>query len=195
MTIAVNPQTARKRFIRVRSYLAATAVVGFAATAIIGPLSQPGTPALADQQFYERINQQFVPGDIGPIDIHLEASTAEELPPEPVAVPAAEVATGPRAIPLYTGGGSPAEWMAAAGIPESDWGYVDYVVKRESGWNPNATNSSSGACGLVQAYPCSKVPGSGYDPIDNLRWADGYAKGRYSSWAGAYDFWVNNSWW
>jgi hypothetical protein len=85
--------------------------------------------------------------------------------------------------------------MSAAGIAESDWGYVDYVVSRESGWNPNATNRSSGACGLVQALPCSKVPGSGYNPVDNLRWANGYAVGRYGSWAGAYNFWVNNHWW
>lgn len=95
----------------------------------------------------------------------------------------------------YTGGGAPAEWMAAAGIASSDWGYVDYIVAKESGWNPNATNSSSGACGLVQALPCSKVPGNGYDPVDNLRWANGYATGRYGSWAGAYDFWISNNWW
>ncbi|GAA1691757.1 hypothetical protein GCM10009808_05920 [Microbacterium sediminicola] len=110
--------------------------------------------------------------------------------PEPVAA-AASAAT----VLYYSGGGSPAEWMAAAGIPESDWGYVDYIVGRESGWNPNATNRSSGACGLVQALPCSKVPGNGYDPVDNLRWANGYAVGRYGSWAGAYNFWINNHWW
>ncbi|MDQ1136887.1 hypothetical protein QE410_001686 [Microbacterium sp. SORGH_AS 1204] len=45
---------------------------------------------------------------------------------------------------FYSGGGAPAEWMAAAGIAESDMGYVDYIVSRESGWNPNATNRSSG---------------------------------------------------
>lgn len=95
----------------------------------------------------------------------------------------------------YTGGGAPAEWMSAAGISESDMGYVDYIVSRESGWNPNATNRSSGACGLVQALPCSKVPGNGYDPVDNLRWATGYATGRYGSWAGAYAFWTSNHWW
>lgn len=116
--------------------------------------------------------------------------------PEPVVEVAAAGPSTAYAAPLmYTGGGSPAEWMAAAGIAESDWGYVNYIVQRESGWNPNATNSSSGACGLVQALPCSKVPGNGYDPVDNLRWANGYAVGRYGSWAGAYDFWVNNHWW
>ncbi|WP_040165269.1 aggregation-promoting factor C-terminal-like domain-containing protein [Microbacterium gorillae] len=95
----------------------------------------------------------------------------------------------------YTGGGAPAEWMAAAGIAQSDWGYVDYIVSHESGWNPNATNSGSGACGLVQALPCSKVEGNGYDPVDNLRWGNGYAVGRYGSWGNAYAFWTANNWW
>ncbi len=194
MTIATNTPTRVSRFARVRGYLAALAVVGFAGTAIIAPLSQ-SRPALADEAFYERINQEFVPGDVAPLDIHLEASVAEELPPEPAPVVAESTPSAPSAIPMYSGGGSPAEWMAAAGIAESDWGYVDYVVSRESGWNPNATNSSSGACGLVQALPCSKVPGSGYDPVDNLRWANGYAVGRYGSWAGAYSFWTQNHWW
>lgn len=99
------------------------------------------------------------------------------------------------ASPLYTGGGAPEDWMRAAGIAESDWGYVDYIVSRESGWNPNATNASSGACGLVQALPCSKVPGGGYNPVANLQWATGYAVGRYGSWAGAYSFWTANHWW
>ena len=95
----------------------------------------------------------------------------------------------------YSGGGAPAEWMAAAGIASSDWGYVDYIVSRESGWNPNATNSGSGACGLVQALPCSKVDGNGYNPVDNLRWGNGYAVGRYGSWQAAVAFWSANNWW
>lgn len=95
----------------------------------------------------------------------------------------------------YSGGGAPGEWMAAAGISEADMGYVDYIVKRESGWNPNATNRSSGACGLVQALPCSKVTGNGYDPVDNLRWATSYATARYGSWSEAYAFWTTNHWW
>lgn len=96
---------------------------------------------------------------------------------------------------FYTGGGAPAEWMAAAGIAAGDWGFVDYIVSKESGWNPNAYNASSGASGLVQALPCGKVPGNCFDPVDNLRWANGYATGRYGSWAGAYQFWINNNWW
>lgn len=95
----------------------------------------------------------------------------------------------------YSGGGSKDEWLRAAGIAESDWAYVDYIVSKESGWNPNAVNKGSGASGLVQALPCGKVPGSCFNPVDNLKWADGYAKGRYGSWEGAYSFWTSNHWW
>lgn len=196
MTVAIKESQARRRFKQARGYLAALAVVGIAGTAIIAPFASGG-PALADESFYERINQQFVPVDVDELDIHLTPSSAEELPPEPEpVVETTQSSASSGSIPMYTGGGSPAEWMAAAGIPESDWGYVDYVVSHESGWNPNATNSSSGACGLVQALPCSKVPGgNGYDPVANLIWANGYAIGRYGSWAGAYAFWISNNWW
>jgi len=101
----------------------------------------------------------------------------------------------PSSSPTYTGGGSKNDWLAASGIPQSDWGYVDYIVSHESGWNPNAVNASSGAGGLVQALPCGKVAGGCFDPVSNLKWADSYAKGRYGSWAGAYQFWSSNHWW
>lgn len=154
----------------------------------------------AAAQLDERLFQEFVPNADPVDDLVLPEVPLEKLPdpePEPEPEPTVDetVAATPAAPPRYTGGGSPAEWMAAAGIAESDWGYVDYIVTRESGWNPNATNASSGACGLVQALPCSKVPGSGYNPVDNLRWANGYAVGRYGSWAQAYDFWTSNHWW
>ncbi|MDI6022909.1 hypothetical protein QBL02_05060 [Leucobacter sp. UT-8R-CII-1-4] len=194
MTLATNTPTAPHRMKRLRGYLAAFAVAGIAGTAIIAPLSQ-SKPALADEAFYERINQEFVPTLVDAPIIPLATAPAEEMAPEPPPVAETKSSAGGSGPIFYTGGGAPAEWMAAAGIDPSDWGYVDYVVSRESGWNPNATNSGSGACGLVQALPCSKVPGNGYDPVDNLRWANGYAVGRYGSWAGAYDFWVSNSWW
>lgn len=122
-----------------------------------------------------------------------DAEAAEAAAQPAAAKPASS--SGGWQTPFYTGGGAPADWMAAAGIAQSDWGYVDYIVTRESGWNPNATNPSSGACGLVQALPCSKVPGGGYNPVANLTWANGYAIDRYGSWANAYAFWTTNHWW
>lgn len=98
-----------------------------------------------------------------------------------------------RALP-YTGGGTKSEWLAASNIPAGDWGYADFMVQKESGWNPNAVNKSSGACGLAQALPCSKVPGNPYDPVTSLNWMNGYVNGRYGGWAGAYSFWTQNRW-
>lgn len=85
----------------------------------------------------------------------------------------------------YTGGGSKSEWLSQSGIDPGDWGYAEFLIGKESHWNPNAYNASSGACGLAQALPCSKVPGNGFNPVDSLRWANGYVKGRYGGWAGA----------
>ncbi|WP_344819968.1 transglycosylase SLT domain-containing protein [Microbacterium soli] len=180
---------------------AGLAVVGFSAA-----LLAPTGTALADPSAAEAAVTAFslAAQDTQDITVSVQGAPIEQVErgsfevyikpkPKPTPKPATASASAPR--PKYTGGGSKEEWMSAAGIAQGDWAYVDYIVSRESGWNPNATNSSSGACGLVQALPCSKVPGNGYNPVDNLRWGSGYATGRYGGWAGAYAFWTRNHWW
>jgi len=103
------------------------------------------------------------------------------------------VGSKPNTLP-YIGGGTKTDWLSASNIAEADWGYADYLVSRESGWNPNAVNASSGACGLAQALPCTKVPGNPYNPIDSLNWMNGYVTGRYGGWQKAYNFWTANHW-
>lgn len=91
------------------------------------------------------------------------------------------------------------DWMARAGIASSDYGYVNYIIERESHWNPLAINRSSGATGLCQALPGNKMASAGSDwatnPITQLRWCNSYAVGRYGSWAKAYQFWTTHHWW
>lgn len=96
--------------------------------------------------------------------------------------------------------GSHTDWMAAAGIAEADYGYVDYIISHESGWGPTKSNySGSGAYGLCQALPATKMASAGADymtnPITQLKWCNGYAVGRYGSWAAAYNFWITSHWW
>lgn len=195
---------------RVSAVLAGLAVVGISAAMMAPsgvavadpePTETPVTAfslAAADTQ---SITVSVEGADIAPVvrsgfEVYVKPKPTPPPAPAPVAkAAAAPKSSAPAQSPRYTGGGSKEEWMAAAGIASSDWPYVDYIVSKESGWNPNATNKSSGACGLVQALPCSKVPGNGYDPVDNLRWGNGYAVGRYGSWAGAYNFWTRNHWW
>jgi len=94
----------------------------------------------------------------------------------------------------YSGGGTKSEWLAASNIPQESWGYADFMVGKESGWNPNSVNKTSGACGLAQALPCSKVPGDPFNPVDSLNWMNSYVNGRYGGWQGAYNFWNSRHW-
>lgn len=94
--------------------------------------------------------------------------------------------------PTVTITGNKQSWLAASGIPQSQWGYVDSIVSRESGWNPNAVNPTSGACGLGQQLPCGKWPGAWNDPVAALKAQHDYVKARYGSYAGAVAFWNAN---
>jgi hypothetical protein len=91
--------------------------------------------------------------------------------------------------------GSCAEWMAAAGIPDTT--ATHKLIINESGCNPNALNRSSGACGIPQSLPCSKMGPvnkdgtSAVDPVTQLKWMDVYVKGRYGSWDGALSTWYS----
>lgn len=196
-------KTDKKRplWVRISAPFAVVAVAGVLGTVVIAPEAFNNSAAAVpfDPDFKQRIHQRFVPNanvedDLVYTDVDVKILPDPEEEKRKKAEETAKAA-GAATPPRYTGGGSPAEWMAAAGIAEADWGYVDYIISRESSWNPNAMNASSGACGLAQALPCSKVPGSGLNPIDNLRWANGYAIGRYGSWAQAYAFWASNHWW
>lgn len=88
--------------------------------------------------------------------------------------------------------------MALAGIAASDYDAADYVISRESNWNPTARNAS-GAYGLCQALPGSKMASSGSDwstnPVTQLKWCNGYAKSRYGGWQAAKSFWISHHYW
>ncbi|MGW0564105.1 aggregation-promoting factor C-terminal-like domain-containing protein [Streptomyces sp. NPDC003016] len=74
----------------------------------------------------------------------------------------------------------------------------DNIVSHESGWNPQATNASSGAYGLVQALPASKMSSAGSDwktnPATQIEWGLDYMNDRYGSPCDAWGFWQSNGW-
>ncbi|HLI00531.1 MAG TPA: NlpC/P60 family protein [Acidimicrobiales bacterium] len=67
----------------------------------------------------------------------------------------------------------------------SQWVYLDELWNRESGWNPTATNPTSGAFGIPQALPARKMSTAGADwatdPFTQIMWGIGYIEGRYGS--------------
>ncbi|WP_449657294.1 aggregation-promoting factor C-terminal-like domain-containing protein [Streptomyces johnsoniae] len=72
------------------------------------------------------------------------------------------------------------------------------IVDHESGWDHTATNPSSGAYGLMQALPGSKMSSQGSDwqtnPATQIRWGVNYMEDRYGSPCGAWEFWQANNW-
>ncbi|UGY90635.1 lytic transglycosylase domain-containing protein [Streptomyces gobiensis] len=72
------------------------------------------------------------------------------------------------------------------------------IVEHESGWDHTARNSSSGAYGLVQALPATKMASAGSDwrtnPATQIKWGMDYMKDRYGSPCDAWSFWQKNNW-
>jgi hypothetical protein len=75
-----------------------------------------------------------------------------------------------------------------------EWGYFEELIFRESGWNPYAINQSSGACGLGQALPCSKLGVELWDYEGQLNWIVEYINTRYDTPAKAIEFHNSNNW-
>ncbi|MEU0003558.1 transglycosylase SLT domain-containing protein [Streptomyces sp. NPDC006314] len=94
---------------------------------------------------------------------------------------------------------SSAQAIAHKMIPDAaQYNAFSKIVEHESGWNPTATNSSSGAYGLVQALPASKMASAGADwktnPATQIKWGLDYMNSRYGSPAKAWSFWQANGW-
>lgn len=80
-------------------------------------------------------------------------------------------------------------------IPVSGDADKMFIYQHESGNTPTSINHSSGACGLGQALPCSKLPCSLNDYACQDNWFTQYAISRYGSWKQAREFWQQNRWW
>ena len=90
-------------------------------------------------------------------------------------------------------GGNCGEWLAQAGITNPD---AIWLIGKESGCNPGAVNRSSGACGIPQALPCSKLkcPLDASGAVCQIKWMENYVMGRYGSWAKARAFHASRGW-
>ncbi|WP_371795414.1 transglycosylase SLT domain-containing protein [Streptomyces sp. NBC_01718] len=88
--------------------------------------------------------------------------------------------------------------MARQMIPSDQFQCFSNIVNHESSWNYRATNAASGAYGLVQALPGSKMASAGADwqtnPATQIKWGLNYMDSRYGSPCGAWSFWQANNW-
>lgn len=84
-----------------------------------------------------------------------------------------------------------------------NWSEYDFeclvnLWNKESGWNPNAHNKSSGAHGIPQSLPASKMASEGDDYYTNgytqIRWGLKYISNRYGSPSNAWNHFLNKNW-
>ena len=72
--------------------------------------------------------------------------------------------------------------LSSYGFASSQWGCLDDLWERESGWVYNAENAS-GAYGIPQALPGSKMASAGpdwqTDPTTQIKWGLGYIQSVY----------------
>lgn len=81
------------------------------------------------------------------------------------------------------------------GFGSNQFGCLVNMWNKESGWRTTAANPS-GAYGIPQAYPGSKMASAGSDWRTNARtqikWGLGYIKGRYGTPCGAWGYWQSH---
>ena len=122
--------------------------------------------------------------------------------PAPVA-PAPAPAPSPAPTPAPPAGvvNDPAGAKAYAASRIGTGAEYDCLVQlwnKESGWRTNATNPTSGAYGIPQAWPAKNLASAGLDWQTSYRtqvnWGLSYIASRYKTPCGAWGFWVRNTW-
>nr|WP_225733547.1 lytic transglycosylase domain-containing protein [Pseudoclavibacter sp. CFCC 13611] len=155
----------------------------------------------ASQESNTAIDTQSVQAAVAVISMQSDLVKAETpAPPAPVPADtaaaasdtaASDAASTPAATPNPTG----AQAEAWAQVQARGWGADQFVClvslwQKESGWRVNAKNSSSGAYGIPQSLPGSKMASAGADwqtnPATQIEWGLGYIAGRYSTPCGAW---------
>lgn len=78
------------------------------------------------------------------------------------------------------------------------WPCLNQLWIRESNWRYRATNPYSGAYGIPQSLPASKMRSAGADwrtnPYTQVKWGLRYIKSRYGTPCGAWRHWRSHHW-
>jgi hypothetical protein len=127
-----------------------------------------------------------------------DAEKAEKLAKERAEVKA-KAAKDPSSFPVQSSYSiAQIQAMARSMVPSGQWQCFSNIVDHESSWNYRAVNASSGAYGLFQALPGSKMSSVGSDwqtnPATQIKWGLNYMDSRYGSPCEAWSFWQANHW-
>ena len=168
------------------------ASVSFLLVNVVDPFSgATASPdfALDGERFGGAEVQAFdVEGDYT-IDVSKEGYVVEKKPEVKLA-PASTSASSGWAPPAITPDPGSAQAYAAGAVAARGWPSTEFdclvaLWSKESGWRVNAYNASSGAYGIPQSLPGSKMASAGSDWRTNaatqINWGLSYISARYGS--------------
>ena len=202
----------KQRWSRRRGVLgvfAAFAAVGFV-VAYVGPTGLAMSQANAEEAAPITLYASSL-GDVQTFDV-AETADADEVrtldrggysvyvkpkpKPKPVVVESSGSSSSTGwAPPFVTPDPGTAQAIAYDMVKARGWGDGEFsclvaLWNKESGWRVNAYNASSGAYGIPQALPGSKMGSAGADwetnPATQISWGLGYIGGRYGTPCGAW---------
>ena len=192
MAIVVITGTTVAGYLMVRTDQSSAVGAAFAAAAL------PGTRAMA---VLERQRQQMIVMDAASHTMHMVGAPklASRVSSSTVSSSGGTGGGGISAPPPNPGTAQSIAYnmMSSFGFdPKSQFPCLDDIWTRESGWNYLAENAS-GAYGIPQALPGSKMASAGADwatnPATQIKWGLGYIQSIYGTPCNAWGFWQAHS--
>ncbi len=108
-----------------------------------------------------------------------------------LSLPSSSPSTLPTDVDPDSNRGLGYQLMLEFGFDAEQWPFLDALWQRESGWNHLAENPSSGAYGIPQSLPASKMAVVGPDyrtnPETQITWGLAYITARYGNPQGAWE--------
>ena len=194
---AASPRLARRG--AVLPFFASAAALAFLLVSVTSPIAQ--TQAAQASVLAEISNvpsqQVVVAGERTPSVARDNYTLTKKVVIPPPAVASGGGSSGGRAAPAAgvpdpgTAQAIAYEMVAARGWGEDQYSCLVALWKKESGWNVFAHNQSSGAYGIPQSLPGSKMASAGADwatnPATQITWGLGYITARYVNPCGAWN--------
>jgi hypothetical protein len=190
-----------------------TAAVGFALVNVVDPYSgSAATPAYADplpdiqttSRFGGAPTQTLTAPDSYTTTVQRDGVTVKAKPtPTPTPTPTSSKSSSASAPAVGTPDPGTAqaiayEMLQQRGMGDDQFSCLVALWNKESHWNVYAHNTGSGAYGIPQALPGSKMASAGADwetnPATQITWGLGYITGRYGTPCGAWAHSQSSGW-
>jgi hypothetical protein len=204
---SARPSTSQGRL--ALQFFAFTAAAAFVLVTVVDPYSgataspyfqvpSATVPGASAERYDGQSAQKLLVSSTVANAVTVDGYTVVEPEPEPEPV-----------VPTFSAGSAAvpdpgsAQAYAYGAVAARGWGGDQYnclvsLWNKESGWRVNANNASSGAYGIPQSLPGSKMASAGADwqtnPATQIEWGLGYISGRYGTPCGAWGHSVDIGW-